>query len=141
MLDLAKAILDTAKVLLGLADQLKTADLQRRTDMASLFDAISACLASTTAEIHAGEIPHGRCGELMAYADALPSLAATTLGETRADALGRQLHAAHGVERLAAQIVAAPDREPHLADLEEASGHFRALANLLRAGLASAPPL
>ena len=134
MLDIAKAILDAAKAILGLADQLKTAERQQRADMADLFDKISACLAATSSEIRAGEIPHGRCGELMMYADSLPPLAMGALGDEKAKALGVQLHSAYAVERLAVQIAEAADQEPHLAALEEASGTFRALANLLRAG-------
>jgi hypothetical protein len=134
MLDIAKAILDAAKTLLGLADQLKASDRQQRADMADLFDKISVCLASTSSEIRAGGIPHGRCGELMMYADSLPPLAEGALGEEKAKALGVQLHSAYAVEQLAAQIAKAADQEPHLAALEEASGKFRALANLLRAG-------
>ena len=80
MLDIAKAILDAAKALLGLADQLNTAERQQRAEMADLFDKISACLAATSSEIRAGEIPHGRCGELMMYADSLPPLASTHSG-------------------------------------------------------------
>jgi hypothetical protein len=38
MLDIAKAILEAAKAILGLADQLKTAERQQRADMADLFD-------------------------------------------------------------------------------------------------------
>ena len=87
MLDIAKAILDAAKAILGLADQLKTAERQQRAEMADLFDKISACLAATSSEIRAGEIPHGRCGELMMYADSLPLLAMGALGEEKAKAL------------------------------------------------------
>ena len=141
MLDIAKAILDAAKGLLGLADQLKAADRQQRADLADLFDKISACLAATSSEIRAGEIPHGRCGELMMYADSLPPLAEGALGEEKAKALGVQRHSAYAVERLAAQIADAADQEPHLAALEEASGKFRALGNLLRAGSWTRPLL
>ena len=65
MRDIAKAILDAAKGLLGLADQLKAADRQQRAVLTNLFDKISACLAATSSEIRAGEIPHGRYGELI----------------------------------------------------------------------------
>ena len=97
MLDIAKAILDAAKAILGLADQLKTAERQQRADMADLFDKISACLAATSSEIRAGEIPHGRCGELMMYADSLPPLAMGALGDEKAKALVVQLHSAYAV--------------------------------------------
>ena len=65
MRDIAKAILDAAKGLLGLADQLKAADRQQRAVLTNLFDKISACLAATSSEIRAGEIPYGRYGELI----------------------------------------------------------------------------
>ena len=46
MLDIAKAILDAAKALLGLADQLNTAERQQRADMADLFDKIRTYLSA-----------------------------------------------------------------------------------------------
>jgi hypothetical protein len=62
MLGVFKAILDLANSLLGVSAQLKSAERQRRLDMAELFEKISACLASVSREIRAGGVPHGRCG-------------------------------------------------------------------------------
>jgi hypothetical protein len=134
MLDLAKNILDVVKSLLGLSDQLKAAERQRREGMAMLFESIGSCLAATSAEIRAGGIPHGRCGELISYAETLPGVIDREVGRARAEQLGRTLHSAYGVERLALAIGEIPDREPYVAQLEEAAGKFLALANVVRFG-------
>jgi hypothetical protein len=134
VLDVAKGILDVVKSLFGLSDQLRASNRQRREDMAKLFESISDCLAATSAEIRAGQVPHGRCGELITYAEALPAAIAKEAGEARAKDLGNRLHSAYGVEQLAIELTNVPDKEPHLAVLEEASGKFKALGNLVRAG-------
>jgi hypothetical protein len=134
MLDIVKNILDVVKSLLGLSTELKSAERQNRADMAKLFDDISACLAGTSAEIRAGAVPHGRCGELLTYGQNLPALVEGAIGVQKARELGDQLISAYAVERLAYQLANVPDRETHLAALEEASGKFRALANLMRVG-------
>jgi len=135
MLDVAKNILDILKSLLGLSDQLKAAERQRRADMAALFQNISNCLAATSGEIRAGGVPHGRCGELITYTQALPGVIDCEVGEVRARELGNMLHSAYSVEQLAMAIAGSPDKEVYLAQLEEASGKFRALANLIQVGL------
>ena len=134
MFETIKSILDVVKTLLGLSDKLKAARRERRADMATLFEQISNCLASVSAEIRVGGVPHGRCGELITYADALPAVIEQEVGPAKATELGKALHSGYAVEQLAIQLRDVPDREPHLAQIEEASGKFRALANLVRVG-------
>ena len=137
MLDIFGTILDVAKSLLGLSDQLKSADRQRRGDMAQLFESISECLVAVSTEIRAGGVPHGRCGELAHYAQALPDLVAPELGDDRARELGQTLFSAYNVESVAMGLQEVADdqeKAPHLAKIDEASGKFRALANLIRVG-------
>ncbi len=137
MLDIFKTILDVAKSLLGISDQLRNADRQRRTDMGNLFEQISDCLVAVSTEIRTGGIPHGRCGELEQYAAALPGLLKDELGESRARELGDTLSSAYNVESVAMNLQKVADeqeKEPYLAQIEEASGKFRALANLVRVG-------
>ena len=74
MLDIFKTILDVAKSLLGMSDQLRNAERERRKDMSHLFEQISNCLVAVSTEIRTGGIPHGRCQELQQYAEALPTL-------------------------------------------------------------------
>lgn len=135
MLEIFKTILEVAKALLGLSDQLRTADRQRRNDMAALFEQISNCLIAVSTEIRSGGIPHGRCAELQQYAQALPVRVRKELGDARAQELGNTLQSAYNVEGVAMnlqQLQDAGEKEPYLAQIEEASGKFRALANLVK---------
>lgn len=134
MLDLVKNILAVVKALLSVKDKLGAAAREQRIEMATLFLNISECLAATSAEIRAGQVPHGRCGELQAYGQGLEPRIAPAIGPARAKELADQLTSAYAVERLAYAIADADDRETHLGGLEEASGKFRALANLVRVG-------
>ena len=137
MFDIFKTILEVAKSLLGVSEQLRSAGRERRGDMAQLFDAISECLVAVSTEIRTGGVPHGRCAELAQYAEALPGLVQDELGEDRAEELGSTLYSAYNVESVAMglqQVEDAKEKEPYLAQIEEASGKFRALATLMRAG-------
>ncbi len=137
MLDIFKTILDVAKSLLGMSDQLRSAERQRRMDMAELFEKISGCLAAVSSEIRAGRVPHGRCSELLQYGEALPDKVREELGEDRAKNLGSTLRSAYNVERVAMglqHVHEAAEKEPYLKEIEEASGKFQALASLVRVG-------
>ena len=137
MLDIFKTILDVAKSLLGMSEQLRSANRERRSDMSHLFEQISNCLVAVSTEIRAGGVPHGRCAELEQYARELPGLVRDELGETRAQELGDTLLSAYNVQSVAIdlqQVEDAQQKESFLAEIEEASGKFRALANLVRLG-------
>ena len=84
--------------------------------------------------IRKGEIAHGRCADLLTYAQELPCRIDRELGPQRADELGLPLAEAHTVEKLASELRNLLDKKPYLATLEEASGKLRALPNLVRAG-------
>ena len=137
MLDIFKIILDVSKSLLGMSDQLRAADRKRREDMSDLFQKISTCLAAVSTEIRTGGVPHGRCAELEQYALALPGLISKELGHEKAEELGETLHSAYNVESVAMnlqQVHDVEEKEPYLAQIEEASGKFQALSNLIRVG-------
>lgn len=134
MIDLIKNILDVAKALLGMSDQFRAIEQKRRADLATLFENISACLATVSSEIRIGNIPHGKCEELITYSEALPELISKELGETKANELGDTLRSAYDVERMAMELREISEKEPHLKYIEEASGKFRALANIVRVG-------
>lgn len=133
-LGISKGILEVVRGLLGASDDLRKGSRERRAHMAALFESVSTCLAATAAEIRAGGVPHGRCAELITYAQELPSKVDREMGVQRAQELGAQLHAAYSVEGLALAIAEDPEKEPHLASLEEASGKFLALARLVQVG-------
>ena len=137
MIDIFKTILEVARSLLGISDQLRAADQQRRQRMADLFEKISGCLVAVSTEIRTGGVPHGRCAELEHYAQALPALLEKELGPARATELGDMLHSAYNVESVAINLQAfegVSEKEPYLAQIEEAAGKFQALANLVQVG-------
>ena len=133
MIDVFKTILEVAKSLLGMSDQLRAADRQRRQDLATLLEQISTTLAEVSSEIRLGRVPYGKCSEVKAYADKLPDKVRLEIGETEADELGRTLLSAYDVEGMAIDLQDNAEKEPHLQVIEEASGKFRALANIMRA--------
>ncbi len=132
LLSIGKGILDVAKSLIGVSDKLKAAKQDRKDRIATLFEKVSDCLAAVSSEIRSGKVPHGRCAELEAYGDQLPDLVRNQVPD-RADALGNQLKAAHNVEGMAQALSVGQDKEPYLAQIEEASGKFHALSNIMRA--------
>lgn len=104
-------------------------------DMAKLFEQISGCLTTVSAEIQAGRVPHGKCGELFAYAQRLPNKIRDELGDDEAEHLGGMLRSAFNVEGVAMHL---PDvlakKKPYLKEIDEAAGELQALANLVRVG-------
>jgi len=133
MIDTIKNILYVVQSLFGLSDKLKASDRQRRIDMADLFEKISSCLATVSSEIRKGNVPHGKCYELDTYAQALSEAIRKEVGDKKADELEHTLHSAHNVERLAMEInELASGKETYLREIEEASGKFQALANIVR---------
>lgn len=132
-LTLVTNILNVAKSLLGLKDKLQAAEQARKERIANLFANIGECLVGVSSEIRNGQIPHGRCGELITYAEELPDLIRADIGDEKADELGRTLHSAYDVEGMASSLDAEKDKEPFLMKIEEASGKFRALSNIMRA--------
>lgn len=133
-LTVARNIIGVATSLFGLLGKLRGARVERRVAMAGLFEKISDCLAAVSGEIRAGNVPHGRCGELITYAQELPAAIESEVGRPKADELGGTLHSAYNVEQLANDISRVSDKEPYLKEIEEAAGKFRALAHVVRAG-------
>jgi hypothetical protein len=131
-LGIVRGILGVAKSLLGMVGGLRKARAERKAAVAALFEQISDCLAAVSAEIRIGEIPHGKCAEVLTYAEQLPDVVRAEIGSENADELGRALKAAHSVEGLANDLNGVEDKEYYLRDIEEAAGKFRALAHLTR---------
>jgi hypothetical protein len=127
-----ETILTVAKVALGLSDQLRAANVEKREKIAKLFEQIGVCLTNVSAVIRDGGVPYGSCTELETYADELPGLLEKELGDAKARELGAALAAAHNTEGGAIHLRGVSDREPYLQHIEEAAGKFQALAHLIR---------
>lgn len=126
-------MLDVAKGIIELIPKLQAARREKRLRISQLMGEISECLVSVSAEIRVGNVPHGKCGQLVGFADELPRAIQSITGKRRARELGMQLHAAHRVEELAVRLDRIQNKEPYLAKLEEAGGKFRAVARVLGA--------
>jgi hypothetical protein len=127
-------ILKIANTILQKMDQLiRTKDRGRTAD---LFEDISACLSAVSAEIRAGGVPYGRCGELIHFSQTLSNGIRETVGDAEADRLSRTLAAAYNVEQAAIDLHDSDEVEKQkcLREIEEASGKFQAAAKLVRLG-------
>ena len=127
-------LVESAKLVIGVLDKLRAAKKQHRNDIADLFGKIGDCLVAVSSEIRMGNVPSGKCGEIITYAEELPKLIRKDVGKKKADEIGDTLHSAYNVERLAIDIKNVADKEPYLRSIEEASGKFNAFANILRVG-------
>ena len=133
-MEILNAILELAKSLLGMSDQLKAAERQQKSDLATLFEKIGGSLAATSSEIRSGKTPHNRAEEINTYAEGIFPIASKALGEDKANELKYALESAYWA-KLGAFQATSSDLEPDeelLKVIEEASGKFQALANLVR---------
>ena len=132
IMNVFKVIHEVANLLSARRERLARAERQRKTDMANLFERISGTLMDVSCEIRAGNLPHGKCGLLIGYAQELPDKVREEVGRHKAKEYGRTLSSAYNVEGAAMGLQPA-ETEPYLKEIEEASGKFQALANLVRA--------
>lgn len=130
---MATNILNLAKSLLGLVDELRKVDLERREKIAHLFENIRASLLSASDEIGNDRTPHGVCSEIIHYAESLAVLIRAEVGNDHADELEHTLSYVCDGKRLALPIMSEEDKAFCLTVLDEASGKFRALVNILLA--------
>ena len=126
-------ILFVAQTLFSFRGEFRKARHEKRDRIADLFEKISKCIADVSTELKADEIPHGKCAEMLTYANMLSDTVKDEIGEEKAEQLAQDLIEAHEVEALWGPLHNAPDRDNQLAKLDQASGVFIALANLLRA--------
>jgi hypothetical protein len=126
-------LVEAAKLVIGVLDKLRAAKREHKNDIANLFEEISACLATVSSEIRMGNVPSGKCGQIITYAEELPKLIKKDVGKAKAEQIGKTLHSAYNVEQLAMTIHKLADKESYLRSIEEASGKFQAFANILRA--------
>jgi len=134
MVGIIKDIIDVAKALFGVKENLAKANKQKRDEMADYFQAISVCLAGTYEKLSANEVPHGRCAELAAYAESMPKVIEGFVDENKAKELSDLLLRSHRVEGLWEEFNENPEKQKDLPVIAEASGIFLALSNSVRAG-------
>jgi hypothetical protein len=134
MVGIIKDIIDVAKALFGVKENLAKANKQKRNEMAEYFQAISVCLVGTYENLLENEVPHGRCGELAEYARSMPKVIEGFVHDDKAIELSELLLSSHKVEGLWDQFNENPEKKKDLPVIAEAAGIFLALSNSVRAG-------
>jgi hypothetical protein len=126
-------ILNVAKELWAIKEPFGKAKEKRRAELATYFEHISKCLEEAAKVLRAGDIPHGKCGEMLGYANTFTRTIKGVISEQEAEDFAKRLGAAHGIEYAVQEIADARAKESQIGKIEEASGVFRALANSIRA--------
>ena len=134
MVNIIKDIIDVAKALFGLKESLAKANKEKREEMANYFSSISTCLAETYEKLSDNIIPHGRCAELLTYAESLHDTVGNFISDQKANELSQLLARSHSVEGLWEEFNANPEKRNELHLIAEASGIFLALSNSIHAG-------
>lgn len=128
-----RELLDVAKGLLGFKDQFTQARRERRDRLADYFATIAKTIEEVAQSFRDGNIPHGKCAEMLGHADMLEATVTPELGANEAKAYAEKLKAAHEVELLANEILGTSDPEPQIQQLDAAAGTLRALSAAIRA--------
>jgi hypothetical protein len=109
-------------------------DPQRKKAVAGYFRRIAKTLGEAAAALRQGSVPHGKCGEMLGYAEELPTVLGEVIGQQQAEALSRKLMESYAVEQFGSQFMHLRDAERNakFGELDEAAGYFRAAAQSLQ---------
>ena len=69
-------ILSVAKALFSFRGEFQKAKREKRDRIADLFEKISNCVKDVYSELKSDEVPHGKCAEMLTYANQLQSMTA-----------------------------------------------------------------
>jgi hypothetical protein len=128
-------VIEAAKALVGAAGTLQMLGNERRAKLASYFDNISKVLQGFVDMTRQGEQSTGPCAELAEYAKAIRDVASPTLRADEVERLADELtNACENWQKLTpAGAPGTYSYDTYLNEIEKAAGHFRGLANVLRA--------
>ena len=132
MFETIKTLIDFGKTLLGLQADLEKTDLEKRTRIADYLDKNANCLHDIVVSFRNDELPHEACGALSGYMRSLMSAIGGVVNPEDLEHYSSLLTQANLTRQLMNEVKGTSQEEKALADLELASGEFRALANFLR---------
>lgn len=109
-------------------------DPKRTKAIARYYRAIAKTLGEAAEALRQGVVPHGKCGEMLGYAQQLPAELGDVIGQQQAAALSQKLLESYSVEHFGEQFMHLPqaEREAKFGGLDEAAGYFRAAARSLQ---------
>jgi len=134
LLELVAGLLGVARHVFDIVTGSKRPALDNRDRTADYLAAVGATLAEIAAEIGAGRVPYGKCGELSIHAQRFAARMSDALGAPEAARLAKVLDECQNVERMAAELASAEQAREQVAAIAEASGLFTATALVVRAG-------
>lgn len=107
---------------------------KRKKAIASYYRAIAKTLVEAAEALRQGAVPHGKCGQMLGYAQQLPREIGDVIGQEQAMELSRKLMESYRVEHFGGQFMHLPhtERDAKFAGLDEAAGYFRAAARSLQ---------
>jgi hypothetical protein len=109
-------------------------DPQHKADIVDFYHRIAQTLIDAAAALRQGQIPHGKCGEMLYHAQTLAATIGDVIGQPQAAALADKLLDSYRVEAFGHQFMNLPpaERDAKFGELDEAAGYFRAAADALR---------
>ncbi len=125
---------DIARAVLAATLLAPPLDAARKKAVAAYYRGIAKTLVEAAKELRAGSVPHGKCGEMLYFAQQLPTELGDVIGPAQASALSNKLMESYRVESFGGQFMHLPpaDRNAKFDGLDEAAGYFRAAARSLQ---------
>jgi hypothetical protein len=132
--DQATINVDVAKSIYYAAPRMRSQGPERRAKIAAYLRAIATTINAAVAELSAGNVPHGKCGEMFAHAQMLDAEIGDLIGADRAQALTDQLMRAYDIERMLMEVNDPRMRAERLGKMAFAAGYYNAGAAAVEAG-------
>lgn len=106
----------------------------RRRAIADYYRKIAATLTEVAAALRQAQIPHGKCGEMLGYAEQLPAQIGDFVGAEQTHLLADKLKQAYDVESFYGEFGHLLNKDAKFSDLDRAAGYFSAAADSLLVG-------
>ena len=132
VMEIILGLLSLGKDLFDLLDKFKQAKKEKKEEASHLFNAIADVLKDTFEKLSNKVYPAGNCQQLLMYGRELYDKTKDIVGEQKAHELAEKIVASHKVESLFHELQNINMPEKELEKLDEASGYFRATANLIK---------
>jgi hypothetical protein len=132
--DVIEKNVEIARTILAASLLAPPLDAQRKADIVDYYRSIAQTLSDAAQALRQGDIPHGKCGEMLGYAQMLVATIGDVIGRDQAAALSGKLMESYQVEAFGHQFMHLPpaERDARFGELDEAAGYFRAAAASLR---------
>lgn len=129
-----KDLLDIAQALIGLKSNFSDAKRDRKDRIADYFLEIGNIIQSAADIFKTGEIPHGKCQQMLDHAQYFADVIGDTIEPDQVEEFQRKLMESHEIELLASEILGSENAAEKIAELEKISGSFLSLAAAIKAG-------